>query len=32
MKMEINKCYFEYMFVFSKGRPNTFNPIKMETN
>ena len=22
---------FEYMFVFSKGRPNTFNPIKMET-
>jgi site-specific DNA-methyltransferase (adenine-specific) len=23
---------FEYMFVFSKGRPNTFNPIKIKTN
>ncbi len=22
---------FEYMFVFSKGKPNTFNPIKIET-
>ena len=25
-----NQC-FEYMFVFSKGRPNTFNPIKEQT-
>src|SRR3990167_107316 len=23
---------FEYMFVLSKGRPNTFNPIKIKTN
>jgi len=22
---------FEYMFVFSKGRPNTFNPIRVKT-
>lgn len=22
---------FEYMFVFSKGKPNTFNPIREET-
>jgi site-specific DNA-methyltransferase (adenine-specific) len=22
---------FEYMFVFSKGRPKTFNPLKMKT-
>jgi len=22
---------FEYMFVFSKGKPNTFNPLKIET-
>jgi DNA modification methylase len=23
---------FEYMFVFSKGKPKTFNPIKIKTN
>lgn len=23
---------FEYMFVLSKGKPNTFNPIKIKTN
>ena len=23
---------FEYMFILSKGRPNTFNPIKIKTN
>lgn len=23
---------FEYMFIFSKGKPNTFNPIKEKTN